>query len=932
MRLQGTLCRVRVRTILVVSITFFLLLAAPNRGFSQQPGVASSQDTSAAQPSRAESGTKASAATVVVSVQPPLQSPIHIVPFREPGTVTPKLNFFPVGSHVTYFGGPVISNVHIVLVLYGPGAYLPNIAGTATPTMANFYNDITQSSLFDMLSEYNTVGVTAADGTAGTNQTIGHGFFDGQVTITPATANNGTIIIDNQIQAELLNQVNAGTLPAPVIDAQGNSNTLYMIFFPPGKTITDGTSSNSTTASFGTHRLFYGVMPDLQPPSGCSTGCGAGTTFDMATNVTSHELSEAVTDADVGPATTFARPLAWIDQVNGEIGDICVAQEAVVAANGTNYTVQQEFSNFQNDCVSAPPQLSVPAGNTVTPGQKFDLQVVVQNGNGSVLTKYTGTLHFTSSDANAVVPADYTFTAADAGLHTFVVSLGTVGAQTISVADTKTPFLTALNRPFTVVATTVNHLSVAQPGNVTQGTTFTSTVSARDVNNLLVSNYTGTVHFTSSDATAVLSPDAALTGGVGNFTVKLNALGSQGVGVSDTANGTILGSAGVTVLAVNPNPTVTTVINSANPSTFLQPATLTATVTQGGAPVTFGTIFFNVDGTLLGFNLLDATGHAQIASSTITGGPHVIYADFGGGDATHPSSSSAPLTLIVNPAPAAVALTSTSSPSFFGSLLGLSAQLSAPTAQPFGGTIIFFDGTTPIAVIPPSGGTANLSTPTLAVGTHSMTASYSGTANFTASVSAPLTQVISPAPIPDYSIVPDKTSATILAGQAATFTITTKSINAFNGNVAFSCGSLPAFTTCTFAPATAVISSGIPTVLVAVTIKTSGPHARLWSPGKRRPVYAMVWTALTPFALGMVLLAGGRRGRRKALLPIVLLLMLAGLTSCGGGGAATSNVVPSTTPAGTTAMSIKAAATTPAGGTAPANPAQALNISITVQP
>ncbi len=85
----------------------------------------------------------------------------------------------------------MISNVHIVLVLYGAGSYLPNIAGTATPTMANFFNDITKSTFFDMLSEYSTIGVKALDGTAGTNQFIGHGFFDGQFTITPAAANNG---------------------------------------------------------------------------------------------------------------------------------------------------------------------------------------------------------------------------------------------------------------------------------------------------------------------------------------------------------------------------------------------------------------------------------------------------------------------------------------------------------------------------------------------------------------------------------------------------------------------------------------------------------------------------------------------------------------------------------------------------------------------
>jgi hypothetical protein len=39
-------------------------------------------------------------------------------------------------------------------------------------------------------------------------------------------------------EAQLLAQINAGHLPAAVLDAAGNVNTIYMIYFPPGKTIT----------------------------------------------------------------------------------------------------------------------------------------------------------------------------------------------------------------------------------------------------------------------------------------------------------------------------------------------------------------------------------------------------------------------------------------------------------------------------------------------------------------------------------------------------------------------------------------------------------------------------------------------------------------------------------------------------------------------
>src|SRR6185437_10882010 len=179
-------------------------------------------------------------------------------------------------------------------------------------------------------------------------------------------------------------------------------------------------------------------------------------------------------------------------------------QDTILFINGTAYEVQREFSDFQNDCVAGPPQLFVPAGQTVSPGQQFNLQVSIQSADGLNLADYTGTLHFTSSDAKAILPADYTFSFADAGTHTFVVSLGTPGSQTISIADTKLPLLSALNRPFAVIASPVSRFSIAGPGDPTQGVPFSVTVAARGgSNDEIVPQYSGTVHFTSSDTSAV---------------------------------------------------------------------------------------------------------------------------------------------------------------------------------------------------------------------------------------------------------------------------------------------------------------------------------------------------------------------------------------------------------------------------------------------
>lgn len=71
--------------------------------------------------------------------------------------------------------------------------------------------------------------------------------------------------------------------------------------------------------------------------------------------------------------------------------------------------------------------------------------LTVRDVNDNVATGYTGTVHFTSTDGAATLPVDYTFTPADAGVHTFTngVILRTPGTQTVVVNDTTTTTLNA---------------------------------------------------------------------------------------------------------------------------------------------------------------------------------------------------------------------------------------------------------------------------------------------------------------------------------------------------------------------------------------------------------------------------------------------------------------------------------------------------------
>jgi adhesin/invasin len=62
--------------------------------------------------------------------------------------------------------------------------------------------------------------------------------------------------------------------------------------------------------------------------------------------------------------------------------------------------------------------------------------LVAMDAYGNTGAIYTGTVHFSSSDAAANLPADYTFTDADGGMHEFAVVFNTTGSQSLTATDT----------------------------------------------------------------------------------------------------------------------------------------------------------------------------------------------------------------------------------------------------------------------------------------------------------------------------------------------------------------------------------------------------------------------------------------------------------------------------------------------------------------
>ena len=232
--------------------------------------------------------------------------------------------------------------------------------------LEGFYKAILQSPYFDWLSEYNI-----------TNYKISRGSF---VTSFEDTNANPTTVKAINPETYLKGLIAANKVPAP------DDDTIYMIYFPSGIDPNDGSGPSciangdycayhSLYQATGGQNVRYGVMPDMDAGT-CSMGCGPQG-FDSFTDVSSHELIEAVTDPD---GTGWYDDGAPENDSNncGEIGDICAVGGTAEGAMVAGFFVQNEWSNKNKKCIAADPnavvndftlavsptEISVPAGGS----------------------------------------------------------------------------------------------------------------------------------------------------------------------------------------------------------------------------------------------------------------------------------------------------------------------------------------------------------------------------------------------------------------------------------------------------------------------------------------------------------------------------------------------------------------------------------------
>lgn len=194
---------------------------------------------------------------------------------------------------------------------------------------------------------------------------------------------------------------------------------------------------------------------------------------------------------------------------------------------------------------SAPPppvtHFSVTASASATAGTAFSFTVTALDASNNTVSTYSGTVHFTSTDGQAALPANSSLTS---GSATFSATLKTAGNQTITATDTVTVSITGTSNSIKVGSGAASHFSVVAPASTTSGTPLSFMVTALDASNNQVTSYTGTVRFSSTDGQAVLPASSTLANGTGSFSATLKTTGNQTITVVDIAAISISGTSG----------------------------------------------------------------------------------------------------------------------------------------------------------------------------------------------------------------------------------------------------------------------------------------------------------------------------------------------------------------------------------------------------
>jgi hypothetical protein len=646
-------------------------------------------------------------------------STVGIVAASDGGPPTDTLTIPQGQTSVTgYFGGSQLGAM--ALVAYGTGGFL----GATTSNFNVIPGDVSSLSFTQEPAD------VVAGGTADPSSAV-------QVTALDA--------FDNPVpgaQVSLALSPSTGSITADdteTTDANGVATFSTLSFGAPGTYMLGATSG---TASTGSDPFAVWATPEVTSvtPSTGSVSGGQTVTIDGAGLTGATQVAFGGSVIGTGAFTVNSD-----DEITATVpSSDATGQFDVVVSNplASSATSPSDVFTYVNSGTSTI-MLKAPMGSSLQ-GASVDLTATITGISDSASTP-TGIVTFSEGlTVLGTAPlGSSTTTSADASLSLSTLAPGShsikasYGGDGIFDGSSTTKSITQV----VIYVPTLALTSSAPLSALGSPVTFKATVARVGGSG----SPAGSVRFKSG--TTVLAT-VALSGGKASYTTAALTHGSHmvtAVYLGDANDAAVISSGlAQSVLGV----TKTSVVSSKDPSIVGGTVRLTATV--AGAPESFGVVTGSVtfkDGSAtLGTGALSAQGKATFSTTALIVGTHLVTAVYAGSAQYHASTSAA-LTQKVVGVPT-VALSSSSNPSAKGVSVLFTATVTrtAPLSAFPSGTITFKSGTAVLGtVVLSSKGVAKLTIKTLGVGSHMISAVYSGDALDAGATSPIVSQQVNPA-------------------------------------------------------------------------------------------------------------------------------------------------------------------------------------------
>jgi Bacterial Ig-like domain (group 3) len=569
---------------------------------------------------------------------------------------------------------------------------------------------------------------------------------------------------------------------------------------------TDGTGQAAFTASF--------ALPAGQPVVTATATDPAGNTSEFCQwNATSTVLKSSANPSVFGQVVTFTATVSAIEpgagtptgtvdfkdgstdltpggvSLSGQVATFTTASFSVGShtitatySGGTDFASSVSSSLVQMVSPDATSVVIAASPASVVTGQAVSFTATVSNTDATGQTP-TGTIQFTIDGSNFGSPVTLSglgnTATAVSGSTTFTASSGarTITAHYVNADGNFTPGADASETLAAAKAgTNTMDLSAPNPSVFGQVVTFTATVSATAPG---AGTPTGIVDFTNGN-TDLTPGGVSLSGQVATFTTASLSVGSDTITATYSGDTDFAGSVSSTLVQMV-SPDATSVVIAASPASVVTGQAVSFTVTVSNTDATgqtpTGTIQFTIDGSNFGSPVtLGGSGNTATAVSgsttfTASSGAHTITAHYVNADGDFTPGADASTSLTAAKAGTTTTELSAPNPSVFGQVVTFTATVSAagPGAGTPTGTVDFKEGNADLTPggVSLAGQVATFSTTSLAVGSDTITATYSGDADFAGSVSSTLVQVVGPDAT---SVVIAASPASVVTGQAVSFT------------------------------------------------------------------------------------------------------------------------------------------------------------------